>query len=329
MFKKEYIFNLRKVSDKDGIYIRQTPDLKSSKVIDNKIPYNSLIALKYPLNIINIDNKSRVEVLRPVKGWVFLDDLISLDYFEYLRFGLKYEKILNEQIKLMGKENFINQNYLIDSNTIQVFTIKDSKEENEKDLIKLMNFDSVLKDLELNKDIDENFTVEDKLSLTDYKHKISKFKKPVLIYFGASWCGPCINFRPKLIKVVKKIGGIKLYLIDSDNTDLLEEFKLNRIPKLYFIKDGKIINEISGFSDDIKLLEKSLKEFKNKFESEKDEKEESNLSKMETESIKIITPDSNMKINIPEDDDMKNKIKNENKKEIKKKKPHSKKKRKV
>ncbi len=290
--KKEFIFNIRKVNDKDGIYIRESPDLDSPKVIDDKIPNNSLIAVAVPLNIVEKSNKSRVEILRPVKGWVFLDDLVSLDYLEYLNYGKKYETILNEQIKSMGKDKFKNQNYLLNSDTVQVYTIK-KEEDKENDLIKLTNFNSVLKDLESKKNLDENFNIEETLCLEDFHKKIPHFKKPLIIYFGASWCGPCINFKPKLIKAVKKIGGIKLYIIDSDkDSELVEEFKIDRIPKLYYIKEGKIIDEITGATEDLKLLEKSLTNFKENFDSEKDKdknknNDESELSNSDLESIEI------------------------------------------
>ncbi len=66
-------------------------------------------------------------------------------------------------------------------------------------------------------------------------------KKPAIVDFTATWCGPCKKLAPILEELSKEYKGkIDFYKVDVDKCrDLAEAFKISSIPALLFIpKDG-------------------------------------------------------------------------------------------
>jgi thioredoxin 1 len=91
-----------------------------------------------------------------------------------------------------------------------------------------------------------------KLSEQDFANKIAdknpnggwtfKVKKPTLIDFFATWCGPCKMMSPNVDAMAKKYGGkIEVYKIDVDECEnIARDFGIVSIPTLLFITpDGK------------------------------------------------------------------------------------------
>jgi thioredoxin-like negative regulator of GroEL len=75
---------------------------------------------------------------------------------------------------------------------------------------------------------------------TDYFDQITASDKLVIVDFTADWCGPCQQLKP-LLKELEVAGSCKLVMIDADeHPGILEQFRVNGIPHLLFIKDGQI-----------------------------------------------------------------------------------------
>ena len=266
MFKKsEYLFEIRKVNTKHGIYIFETPNIHSQKILQDKIPINTFVAVKYPLNIQNNNNHSFIEILRPIKGWVFSNDLETLDTLTYIRSGRQYEKYLNNQLKIEGKDEFINQKKLKLEGKVRIYTLKSRENENQDDLVNLKKINHSFKDLKIDLSNELDFNIEN-LTYDIYQNNFKDKNIPIIIYCGASWCQPCLSFKPKIINMIKKIGKIKLYLLDVDEeSNLVDELKIEKIPVLLFLKNGKIVNKMVGIVDDLEKLENILINFKQDF----------------------------------------------------------------
>jgi len=71
---------------------------------------------------------------------------------------------------------------------------------------------------------------------------------PVVIDLWAEWCGPCKTLGPILDKVVDATGGkVVLAKVDVDaNPAISEAFKVQSIPAVYAMKDGKVVDGFMG-----------------------------------------------------------------------------------
>lgn len=69
----------------------------------------------------------------------------------------------------------------------------------------------------------------------------------VILDFYADWCGPCRAIAPALEDISRSNTEVSVVKIDVDsNQDLAIEFKVTAIPRLVFIKNGEIVDTLSG-----------------------------------------------------------------------------------
>ena len=53
-----------------------------------------------------------------------------------------------------------------------------------------------------------------------------------VLYFSATWCGPCKMFKPVLQQVTSELGTFVNYIDVDQNTDLVSKFKISSVPTL-------------------------------------------------------------------------------------------------
>jgi thioredoxin 1 len=78
----------------------------------------------------------------------------------------------------------------------------------------------------------------------------------IMIYFTATWCGPCKRIAPFIAELLLKIPSCKFFKVDVDDEkleELVSKFNINSMPTFCFIKDQELINTITGADKD-KLL---------------------------------------------------------------------------
>ena len=77
-----------------------------------------------------------------------------------------------------------------------------------------------------------------------------------LIDFYADWCGPCRMVLPIVDEIAEERSDLLVGKINvNDNPDLAREFGVISIPTLVVMKDGRIINKVSGAKSKSQILD--------------------------------------------------------------------------
>jgi len=73
-------------------------------------------------------------------------------------------------------------------------------------------------------------------------------KKPMMIDFSATWCGPCKKMAPIIEELGKKFDGqIIVGKVDvDDNPEITSQFGIRNIPTILFFKDGQVVDKTVG-----------------------------------------------------------------------------------
>ncbi len=64
--------------------------------------------------------------------------------------------------------------------------------------------------------------------------------KPVMVDFGATWCGPCKALAPRIEELEKEYEGrVMIGTADVDEcSDLAAKFRIRNVPTVLFFKGG-------------------------------------------------------------------------------------------
>ena len=82
----------------------------------------------------------------------------------------------------------------------------------------------------------------------NFNELVINSKKPVLVDFWATWCGPCQMLSPVVEEVEAENDSFVLGKVNVDeNMELALNFKVSAIPMLILFKDGKDVDKKVGF----------------------------------------------------------------------------------
>ena len=89
----------------------------------------------------------------------------------------------------------------------------------------------------------------------NFNQEVLNSDKPVLMDFWAPWCGPCRMVVPLVEEIAKERSDIKVVKINVDEEqELAMQFGVMSIPTLVVMKNGKIVNQVSGARPKAQIL---------------------------------------------------------------------------
>ncbi len=77
---------------------------------------------------------------------------------------------------------------------------------------------------------------------------ISSQKVPVIVDFGAEWCGPCKQLDPILEEIAKEnVDKLKVFKMNIDENPMTpQKFGVRGIPTIMLFKEGQLIDTKVG-----------------------------------------------------------------------------------
>jgi len=87
------------------------------------------------------------------------------------------------------------------------------------------------------------------LEQQDFETKVLKAEKPVLVEFGAPWCGPCRLLEPVLEELAGEYGDrVDFYTVDVDQSpQLAMQHAVMGVPTVMLFGEGKLVERMTGF----------------------------------------------------------------------------------
>ena len=89
----------------------------------------------------------------------------------------------------------------------------------------------------------------------NFQNEVLNSEMPVLLDFWAPWCGPCRMVGPIVDEIADERGDIKVGKVNVDEQpELAAQFGVMSIPTLVVIKNGKIVNQVTGSRPQAQIL---------------------------------------------------------------------------
>ena len=94
------------------------------------------------------------------------------------------------------------------------------------------------------------------INKNNFQNEVMNSDKPVLLDFWAPWCAPCRMVVPIIEEIASERPDIKVGKINVDEQpELASKFGIMSIPTLVVMKNGKIVQQVSGMRPKNAILE--------------------------------------------------------------------------
>ena len=94
------------------------------------------------------------------------------------------------------------------------------------------------------------------INKNNFQNEVMNSDKPILLDFWAPWCAPCRMVAPTVEEIESERVDIKVGKINVDEQpELANKFGIMSIPTLVVMKNGKIVQRVSGVRPKNTILE--------------------------------------------------------------------------
>ena len=83
---------------------------------------------------------------------------------------------------------------------------------------------------------------------SNFEEIVLKAEKPVLVDFGATWCGPCKALAPVVEQIAEEYAG-RAVVAKADVDECPEasaQFRIRNVPTVLFFKNGEVVDKSVG-----------------------------------------------------------------------------------
>ncbi|WP_437731729.1 thioredoxin [Sorangium sp. So ce1335] len=89
-----------------------------------------------------------------------------------------------------------------------------------------------------------------------FDEAIKSSGEPVLVDFGATWCGPCRQLAPIVEGIAKDYAGkLKVFTVDIDAAPKsAQRFTIRSVPTLILFKGGEKVGQVIGLVPRDKII---------------------------------------------------------------------------
>lgn len=77
------------------------------------------------------------------------------------------------------------------------------------------------------------------------REEVDRYTGPVLLEFGAKWCGYCQELQPSVDALLKHYPDVRyVWIEDGKGKPLGRSFRVKLWPTLVFLRDGQVLQQL-------------------------------------------------------------------------------------
>ncbi|MCQ2420310.1 MAG: thioredoxin [Clostridia bacterium] len=93
------------------------------------------------------------------------------------------------------------------------------------------------------------------ITTENFEQEVIGSEKLTVLDFWATWCGPCMMLSPIMEELDAEMPDVKFCKCNVDEQmELAMQFRIESIPTLLLVKNGKVVNKLVGFREKSALI---------------------------------------------------------------------------